>query len=135
MPWTETSSMDQRERFIHDERPAVYSMTELSARYRISRRTAHKWLARFDEEGRAGLRDRSRAPHPCPHRVEWEVAQVIVAARRAHPSWSPKTLLDWLGPGPKFALPAASAAGDLLARRGLVKKRRRPHTLLGWSRP
>jgi hypothetical protein len=39
-------------------------------------------------------------------------------------------LLDWLGPAPEFALPAASATGDLLARRGLVKKRRRrrPHT-------
>jgi hypothetical protein len=76
--------MDQRERFIQDERPALYSMTEFSARYRISRRTAHKWLARFDEEGRAGLRDRSRAPHHCPHRIEREVAQVIVA--RAAPT-------------------------------------------------
>jgi len=45
MPWQETRPMDQRERFIEDERLALYSMTELCARYGVSRKTGYKWLA------------------------------------------------------------------------------------------
>jgi len=118
--------MDERRRFIGDHAHGLYDMTELSARYGISRKTGYKWLARFEAEGRAGLVDRSHAPHACPHRISREVAQLIVAARGAHPSWGPRKLLAWLGPRhPGLELPAISTAGDLLARRGLVKKRRR----------
>ena len=118
--------MDERRRFVEDHGRELYEMTELSARYGISRKTGYKWLARFEAEGRPGLADRSHAPHHCPHRIERAVAQLIVSARHAHPSWGPRKLLDWLEPRyPDVAFPAASTVGDLLARRGLVKKRRR----------
>ena len=98
MPWMETSPVDQRERFIRDHRLDLYAMVELCARYGISRTTGYKWLARFDEGGRGGLRDRSRAPHHCPHRIARAMAAVICAARRQHPSWGPAKLLAWLEP-------------------------------------
>lgn len=54
------------------------------------------------------------------------MAELICAARQAHPSWGPGKLLDWLAPRhPRLRWPAVSTAGDLLARRGLVTKRRR----------
>ncbi len=62
MPWLETAPMEQRERFVRDHRLALYTMAELSARYGISRKTGYKWLDRFDQGGREGLGDRSRAP-------------------------------------------------------------------------
>jgi transposase InsO family protein len=122
--------MEQRERFIRDDRLALYTRTELCERYGISRKTGYKWLDRFDGGGRAGLSDRSRAPHACPHRISDNVAQLICLARRQHPSWGPEKLLQWLEPRhPDVEMPAVSTAGDLLARKGLVKKRRRrrPH--------
>lgn len=126
MPWLETAPMDQRERFIRTHREGYYSMTELCARYGVSRKTGYKWLARFEEGGRLALQDRSRAPHHCPHRIPDAVARLIVAARREHPTWGPAKLLDWLAPRhPHVPRPAISTAGDLLARCGLVKKRRR----------
>ena len=126
MPWQETSPVQQRERFIADHRRGLYSMAELCARYGISRKSGYKWLARFEEGGRAALQDRSRAPHHCPHRIPADMAQLICAARRAHPSWGPEKLLDWLAPRhPGSTWPAISTVGDLLVRRGLVKKRRR----------
>jgi putative transposase len=126
MPWLETSPVEQRERFIRDHRAGLYMMTELCARYAVSRKTGYKWLERFDEAGRHGLQDRSRAPHQCPHRITKDVAAMLCAARRAHPSWGPAKLVAWLRPRyPSVAWPAISTAGDLLARRGLVKKRRR----------
>src|SRR5216117_4494200 len=130
MPWLETVPMEQRELFIRDEQLALYTMTELCDRYDISRKTGYKWLERFDAGGRQALGDRSRAPHQCPHRISAEIAHLICDARRQHPTWGPDKLLDWLEPRhPGRAWPAVSTAGDLLARKGLVKKRRRrrPH--------
>lgn len=118
--------MEQRERFIADHRRAL-SMSELCGRYGISRKTGYKWLETFNDEGRAGLQDRSHAAHHCPHKIEPKIAAPLCAARRAHPSWGPIMLLDWLRPlQPKIReWPAPSTVGDLLAREGLVRKRRR----------
>lgn len=126
MPWLETEAVEQRERFVADCGQGIYSVTELCARYGISRKTGYKWLARAEAEGRLGLHDRSRAPHRCPHRIAAAPAELICAARRAHPTWGPGKLLDWLARRhPAFVRPAISTAGDLLRRRGLVKARRR----------
>lgn len=126
MPWLETSPVPQRELFIAGYRTRLYTMTELYARYGISRKTGYKRLERFEAEGKAGLKDRSHAPHHCPHRIDPVMATLLCAARRAHPSWGPIKLLDWLRPcNPQVqSWPAPSTAGDLLAREGLVPKRR-----------
>jgi len=130
MPWMETVPVDQRSAFIADHRRALYPVTELCARYGISRKTGYKWLERFDAEGCRGLVDRSRAPHHCPHRIDAVTAELLCAARRKHPDWGAGKLLDFLAPRhPAVEWPAVSTVSDLLARRGLVPKRRRrrPH--------
>ena len=53
MPWLETAPMEQRERSIGDHRLSVYTMSELCARYDVSRKTGYKWLARFLRRGPA----------------------------------------------------------------------------------
>jgi len=126
MPWRETAPMKERMRFVTDWERGLYSTVELCARYGVSRKTGYKWLARYEGDGLDGLRDRSRAPHQCPHRIAADVAEAICAARRQHPSWGPDKLLHWLKRRqPALGWPATSTAGDLLARRGLVKRRRR----------
>ena len=130
MPWLETNPMDQRLQFISDHRLGLYSMTELCARYGISRTTGYLCLDRFEQHGRAGLAPRSRAPHSCPHRIAAELADLLCATRRKHPDWGAGKLLDYLAPRhPTVDWPAASTVNDLLARRGLVprRRRRRPH--------
>jgi putative transposase len=133
MPWAETEPMKERARFVAECERGHYSMAELCRRFGISRKTGYKLLARWEAQGVAGLADRSRAPHRCPHRIEREVARAIVEARRKHPSWGPRKLLAWLEDRrPELAWPAASTAGDLLRRRGLVRRRRRRRT---WKHP
>ena len=119
-----------RARTFHRRRSAgLYPRAELCARSGISRKTGYKWLGRFAEDGRRGLQNRSHAPHHCPHCIGQELAGLLCQARRAHPDWGPGQLLDWLAPRhPEIASaawPAVSTVGDLLAREGLVKKRRR----------
>ena len=56
----------------------------------ISRQCAHRWVARFDVEGEAGLVDRSSRPHRMPTRTSPAVEQDVVAARvryRRGPDW------------------------------------------------
>src|SRR3989304_4768537 len=125
MPWTETAPMKERMRFVTDWERGLYSMVELCERYGVSRKTGYKWIARYEGDGLDGLRDRSRAPHQCPHRMAGGGAQGICAGGRQHPSWGPDKILQWLKRRhPAMELPATSTAGDLLARQGLVKKRR-----------
>jgi transposase InsO family protein len=65
--------------------------------------------------------------------MDAEVAAAIVEARRRHPSWGPRKLLAWsVARRPDLTLPAASTAGDLLRRRGLVSRRRRRRH---WAHP
>ena len=106
-------------------------MEELCERYGISRKTGYKWRDRFEEEDLAGLEDRSHAPHHCPHRISAQMKTLLCDTRRAHPSWSPIKLLDWLRPRHRRIRdwPAPSTIGDLLAREGLVRKRRRRRPL------
>lgn len=48
----------------------------------VSARTVYKWLSRFREEGRAGLRDRSSCPRRCPHATPPERRQQVLARRK-----------------------------------------------------
>jgi transposase InsO family protein len=59
----------------------------------ISRQCAHRWIARFDTEGDAGLADRSSRPHRMPTRTAPEIEAVVLAARREQ-----RRGPDWLGP-------------------------------------
>src|SRR5699024_8305299 len=58
----------------------------------VSRKCAHYWLKRYDEEGEDGLHDRSSRPHHSPLATPREVAARIVACRRAH-----RRGPDWIG--------------------------------------
>jgi len=98
MPWQETEPMLERRKFITEYLAGLYTMSELCARYGISRKSGYKWLARYDEEGSHGLCDRPRIARTCPHRLEEKVAAAILEARRLHPHWGPRKLLDWLHP-------------------------------------
>ena len=55
--------MKERVRFVAEYEWGHYTMTELCERFGISRKTGYKILGRREEEGLAGLAERSRAPH------------------------------------------------------------------------
>src|SRR6476661_3704987 len=45
MPWLETVPVEERIRFIGDALSDRFTMSELCARYGVSRRVGYKWLA------------------------------------------------------------------------------------------
>jgi transposase InsO family protein len=50
--------------------------------YGISRTVFYRWLHRYEAEGLAGLRDRSRRPQHCPHETPSEVVGKIIYLRQ-----------------------------------------------------
>jgi transposase len=59
-----------------------WSLSEAAAAAEVSDRTAGKWVARFRDEGEAGLLDRSSAPRTVHNATPEDRVQVIAALRR-----------------------------------------------------
>ena len=79
----------------------------------ISRQCAHKWVARFDAEGEAGLHDRSSRPRTCARQTSPDVEDTVIAARLEHrrgPEW-----LSW-----ETGVPARTITA-ILRRNGLPR--------------
>lgn len=136
MPWKVTQPMDQRAQFIALHAEGLYTMTELCARFAVSKKTGYKWLDRYEQGGLEGLRDQSRAHRSVPHVTAREVQGLLLETRRAHPHWGPRKILTVLAARhPGLALPAASTAGALFTRHGLTetRPRRRRHEHPGAS--
>ena len=126
MPWRESCAMDERMRFIVDHLSGEWTMSELCDRYGISRQTGYKWVGRYRAEGAAGLVDRSRAAKAHGRATPAAFADADCLAARGAAELGPAqdrrqaaaaaSGRDW---------PAASTAGEMLKRAGLVSGRRR----------
>jgi len=120
MPFQETKAIEQRVMFVTEVESSGESLSNICARYTISRVTGYKWLERYEEEGVEGLWERSRAPHHIGHGLDAAQQRLILEARRAHPRWGPRKLLVWLKvKDPQRQWCAASTIGELLRREGL----------------
>jgi putative transposase len=121
--------MTEKARFCIAYDRGEVSMSELCRQYGISRKTGYQVLARWRQEGVAGLAERSHAPHVCPHAVSEAVRRELLSVRHRHPTWGPKKIKARLEQThPERAWPAASTIGDLLDREGLtVPRKRRRH--------
>ena len=70
------------------------------------------------------------------HATAGPVVAAIVAVRRRYPTWGAAKILSVLGERePSWALPAVSAANDVLRRAGLVESRRRRRPIAHPLRP
>jgi transposase len=70
-----------------------FSVTEVAARFGVSRQTLHAWLAKYELDGLERLGDGSHRPRSCPHQMPADVEVVVANLRRSHPSWGPKRLV------------------------------------------
>lgn len=125
MTWRETDKMDERLRFVAGCLAEEETMSALCEEFGISRKTGYKWLERYRSNGVAGLCDLPPAPHFHGRATAVELVERIVAEKEAHPLWGPKKIVARLRRRqPELAWPAASTAGEILKRHGLVNGRR-----------
>jgi transposase len=114
--------MDERVLLIGEYMKGGQPLAELCRQFGVSRKTAYKWIVRYNQDGPAGLEDRSRAPHNHPNRVSQASIEALVQARKAHPHWGARKILAWLArKHPELELPVASTVGAVFARYGLTR--------------
>jgi transposase InsO family protein len=127
MPWKETDPMTEKERFVVLALTGRFTIAELCGDFGISRKTGHKYLQRYQCEGRAGLQERSRRPKHCPGATADEVEMLVLKHRRKHSTWGPKKIRDLLLKVDGIERPPhESTIGLILSRHGLSQKRPRP---------
>ena len=128
--------MDQRLSFIADWLREEWTMTELAQRYAISRKTAYKWVDRYEADPAHGLAERSRAPTVHGRARPETMRAAVVALRRRHPHRGPKKLRAMLGArDPTVAWAAASTMGDWLRAAELSTPRRRTRYVVPLTQP
>ncbi len=128
--------MDERMRFVIEVEGGEHSMTDLCRIYGVSRETGYVWLRRYREAGVEGLRDLGRAPERHPNQTPAAIEQAVLAFRRAHMKWGPRKLKQTLArQQPRRAWPAASTIGAMLAREGLVVRRKQRRRVPPYTQP
>jgi len=100
----------------------------LCRQFGISRQQGYMWLQRYRDADHkvSAVVERSRRPLASPTKVPDELEDLLVATRKARPTWGPKKLRAWLlHRRPDIELPAPSTIGEVLRRRGMTTSPRR----------
>ncbi len=92
-----------RRLLVHRVRVEGAPVAHVAKAMGISRQCAHRWVARWDAEGDAGLFDKSSRPHRTPTRTSADVEAQVLAARAEH-----RRGQDWIGP--ELGIPARTVS-------------------------
>jgi transposase InsO family protein len=131
----ELNVVEQRYRAVLDVLSGV-PVIEVAERYGVARQTVHRWMARYQAEGIAGLADRSHAPKHHPWRIAAVVEAVICELRRSHRRWGPRRLVFELDRG-GYPGVSRSTVYRVLVRHQLIEpvsRRRRRDQYVRWER-
>jgi putative transposase len=136
MPWKATDVVKERTKFVlkWEERFEAseggrVNVSELCRMFGVSRQTGYDWLNRYrDTRSLDVLADKSKRPHTSPTKTSEETEMLLVAARKQRPTWGARKLRRVLMERyPSIEWPSPSCITAILARHGLVKKRRKRH--------
>jgi putative transposase len=130
MPWTESTKMDEKLRFVSRFLDGE-SISALCREFGISRVTGHKIVDRYKESGMKAFTDRSRKPFRQANRLPFQIEKLIVQVKKEFPTWGAPKIRERIHTHyPDVALPAKSTVHAVLDRNGLVTKKRRRRTRL-----
>jgi transposase InsO family protein len=136
MAFRETCVMEERISMFRDYDSGAFSVTELCARYGVSRETFYVWRARRASGEALWFEDRSHAVKRCQLLTDAAVVERIVALRHRFVHFGPKKIrARLLLEAPDVVWPAASTIGDILKREGLVTPVRRRRRAIEQDRP
>jgi putative transposase len=97
----------------------------LCREFNVSRQTGHKWIKRFEEQGFAGLDERSRRPRSAPLATAEDLVMATLQAREAHPRWGPIKLQQLLRRRFADQTPGTRTIARILKRANKVRERRK----------
>lgn len=126
MPWKKIDLASQRYELVRQMIAGELSVVELSKKFGVSRQAAYKWRKRYRRWRSSGLKDRSRRPLHCPHKLSERWIRRIRQTRLRHPTWGARNLRWKLMRrfGAEGA-PSTATISRYLRRMGLARGRRR----------
>ena len=119
MPFKQMEIREQRVEFVVRAQRKAEQLSQLCREFGISRPTGYLWIARYHEDGVAGIEERSRRPRRSPTQTAPELEERIVVLRQAYPDWGARKLRVLLG-REGIELPS-STVHRVLLRHGLVR--------------
>lgn len=125
MPWKETNAMKERTEFIDAMLKEEKPFKQLCEDFGISEKTGYKWKNRFLEDGKRGLYEKDRSANSHPNALPEDTVIALIRLKTAHPYWGAKKIHElFRRTHPKADIPSLSSVNRVLAKAGLVKKRR-----------
>lgn len=120
MPWKVAPVSEIRTALIHYVRTQHHRVVDAARAFGVSRKTAYKWLARYDHQQQPGqpLVDRSRRPTRSPAKTADAIEQLIVQAR-ARFNWGPRKIHAYLRER-QHTLPSIRTVAAILKRNGCI---------------
>jgi len=122
MPLSEKSIMSQRVEFVMLFEQEGVNRRELCRRFGISPTIGYRLLARYRQEGKAGLADRSRRPQHSPARSSAAIEGLVLAVRDEHPAWGGRKIRRRLQDLEHQPAPSASTITAILDRHGRIDR-------------
>ena len=119
---------EQRVSFVVAANRGEKPLSSLCREFGISRPTGYLWLARYREQGLAGIAERSRRPVRSPERTTAEMEERVITLRLRYPDWGARKLQVLLRQcGVELA---RSTIHRILLRRGLIHDSQRQGSAL-----
>jgi transposase InsO family protein len=115
--------MSAKEALIFDVNDGM-SVSEAADEHGVARSCAYKWVSRYQRFGWPGLEELSRRPELSPERTSQELVDELVGLKKKYPAFGPAKLVPMLDERHDEHVMAVSTAGQILARLGLVTRRR-----------
>jgi transposase InsO family protein len=113
------------------------TVREVATDWGVSRRTMHRWLARYEGDGLEGLNNRSHRPAQSPHQMPPAVEAMVLEMRRSHPYWGARRIAFELVRKRVELAPSESAVYRCLVRAAVIdpiSRQRRRETWKRWER-
>src|SRR5262249_19171892 len=132
MPWGTNTVSELRTAFVHAVRTAGRPVARAAEDFGISRKTASKWLARFD--GQQPLLDRSRKPHRSPARTSDELETAVLEVREQF-GWGPRKITAYLKSHDRPAPPVRTTAAILRRHHRIAPAPATPDEVQRFERP
>jgi transposase len=134
--YKESYAMNPKEtrRKVVESYIATGSISQTARLWHTSRNVVRKWVRRYNQEGIAGLEDRSHRPHHSPTRTPSELEEKVIAARQAT-GYGRKRLAWYLWREEGVAI-SPRTIRHILRRHGMTgkkKKRRKTFYPAHWS--
>jgi len=125
-----------RELMAEEYKEKEISITDLSEKYHLSRPTVYKWLKRYEDKGKEGLKEESRAPKHSPNQTSAEIIQLVVAEKMKNRKRGPRKVQAQLKRKyPEKKIPSVSTVGYWLKKVGLVMPRRKRYHVPPYTQP